>query len=160
MDYAFEQGRAAQAQADERNLRIALRAMKRLGATEARAEYDGCGDEGQVEELEIVGAECGAARVSCWEVVSEREGEGEAERLVYRLRRTSKTLREVVEAAMYRHLEERHGGWENGEGAFGALVLEVASGELRIEHNDRYIAYDESVTHFPVGPRAARQAGA
>ncbi len=159
MDYAFKEGLEMQAVADARNLRIALRALKRRGATEARAEYDGCGDSGQVEEIEIEGGECDDARIGCWEVGSERAGEGDEERLVHRLRRTRKPLRDVVEDAMYRHLESLHGGWENNDGAFGTLVLSVTTGALTIEHNSRYVAYDETVTNIPVRPRGALAAG-
>jgi hypothetical protein len=159
MDYGFRQGLAMQALADARNLRLALRALKRRGAVLARAEYDGFGDSGQIEAVEIEGGECDDARIGCWAVESERTGEGDAERLVHRLRRTRKSLRDVVEDAMYRHLESLHGGWENNEGAFGTLVLSVESGTLSIEHNSRYVAYDETVTNIPVHERAALAGG-
>jgi len=159
MDYGFKEGLEMQAVADARNLRLALRALKRRGAVLARAEYDGFGDCGQVEEIEIEGSECEDARIGCWEVDSERKGEGDDERLVHRLRRTRKPLRDVVEDAMYRHLESLHGGWENNHGAFGTLVLSVTTGELTIEHNSRYVAYDETVTNIPVRQRGALAAG-
>src|SRR3546814_5388753 len=43
---------------------------------------------------------------------------------------------------------DHHGGWENGEGAYGEIVIDVASGGVTITHNARFIDYDTTETEL------------
>lgn len=36
----------------------------------------------------------------------------------------------------------RHAGWEDGEGAYGTIAIDVASGAVTLTHNSRFIDYD------------------
>ena len=78
--------------------------------------YDGCGDSGQIEDIE-----CRSADGEILELVS---GDGVLKNLLYDL------------------LEARHPGWENGDGACGEFVWELASGSLHHTHHDRFTDYD------------------
>nr|WP_206517766.1 DUF6878 family protein [Sphingobium algorifonticola] len=43
---------------------------------------------------------------------------------------------------------DHHAGWENGEGAYGCVAIDVASGAVTLTHNDRYIEYDTTETEI------------
>lgn len=102
--------------------------------------YDGASDSGQIESLEakvgdaIVPLPSTSVRcaVAAW-------GKSEA---------ASRDLpvAELIEHLVYDFLWERHEGWENGEGAYGEFVFDVAAGSVTLEHSERYTAV-ESYSH-------------
>ncbi|WP_370540614.1 DUF6878 family protein [Azospirillum sp. INR13] len=58
------------------------------------------------------------------------------------LERRPLPLGEAVEALTYDLLTATHDGWEDGDGAFGVLVLDVSGRAVRLEYNERYTASD------------------
>ena len=44
----------------------------------------------------------------------------------------------AVETLAWDYLEQRHGGWENNDGAFGVFVFDVPGRLITLEHNERY----------------------
>ena len=41
----------------------------------------------------------------------------------------------------YELMAQNHAGWENGEGAFGEVIIDVEAGRATHDHNTRYVAY-------------------
>lgn len=111
--YKERQERAyAQAQKRMPELRVCLRlaAVVRL-----EVEYDGCGDEGQLE------------RITCFD---EQDKEVSIN--------GHPKLEEAVQDFFYDVLECRYGGWENNEGAYGTFGWNLREDTLHHEHNARF----------------------
>jgi len=89
------------------------------GVAAVRAEYDGCGDSGQFEQLGFVDSANAEVEID-------------------------EALRERVTSLLYDLIELRHGGWENNDGAFGSFRWILAENQLHHEHNDRYTEVDYS----------------
>jgi hypothetical protein len=53
-------------------------------------------------------------------------------------------LTNAIETMCMDIAETFHQGWENGCGAFGEFRLDIASGTISLEHNQRHDAYDSS----------------
>jgi len=86
------------------------------GVARVLVQYDGCGDSGQIEDIQCRGAG--------GELLELLAGGG------------------VLKDLFYDLLEARHPGWEDGEGACGEFVWELASGSLHHEHHERFTDYD------------------
>ena len=52
-----------------------------------------------------------------------------------------RTLKSNAQAALDA-ICARHAGWEDGEGAYGTIAIDVASGAVTLTHNSRFIDYD------------------
>lgn len=91
-----------------------------LGVTTVVAEYDGCGDFGQIDSIGFRNA----ANEPCTEVPDAVESQ--------------------VEDLLYDLLGVRHGGWENNDGAFGTFSWNLSDHTLEHEHNERYTEYETS----------------
>jgi hypothetical protein len=94
--------------------------LMKMNVAEVRMSYDGYGDSGRVEG-----------------VIATREGEDDAIEL-------PTDVRDQLIAAAETLLPD---GWENNEGAFGELALDVRNRSLTREHNWRVESteYDEEV---------------
>jgi hypothetical protein len=162
MNYDFAAHQALQKTAGERNLRTALRKLREIGATAFVVEYDGCGDEGQIEYSGIEGAapdlevRACAMRVCFWYVKTIAPAETDPPVFRYRLARSMKRLTELATDALCDHMESLWGGWENNDGAFGTIRLEVDSAKVTLEHNSRYTDHETSVSELAL-PAATRR---
>lgn len=58
----------------------------------------------------------------------------------------SMSLVDAIEELAYGFLEDTHDGWEDGDGAFGEFVFDVAARSIVLDYNDRYIA-SENFSH-------------
>ena len=56
----------------------------------------------------------------------------------------SLTMHDAIERLAYDLLEETHGGWENNEGAYGEFVFDVAGRTIRLEYNERVMETEYS----------------
>lgn len=90
------------------------------GVAHVVAEYDGCGDSGQIDTIEFLDA----ARQPCAALPDGVERE--------------------VEDFLYDLLEARHGGWENNDGACGTFTWDLAQDALDHEHKARFTDFDTS----------------
>ncbi|MCW2249319.1 hypothetical protein M2352_004979 [Azospirillum fermentarium] len=113
-----------------------LAALAAAGLSIVTVTFDGYGDSGQIEAIH---AQAGGAEVPL------PEGEAEIATPLWdgsALERRPLPLGEAVEALTYDLLTATHDGWEDGDGAFGVLVLDVAGRAVRLEYNERYTASD------------------
>lgn len=113
-----------------------LAALAAAGLAIVTVTFDGYGDSGQIEAIH---AQAGGTEAPLPDGVAEIATplwDGSA------LERRPLPLGEAVEALTYDLLTATHDGWEDGDGAFGVLVLDVAGRTVRLEYNERYTASD------------------
>lgn len=103
------------------------------GIKRVTAAFDGCGDSGQIDEIQAFITE-GAAelpidefRMPEWQV--DQNGEAFAQ-----------SISDVLETLAYDLLETHHGGWEINDGAYGEFVFDVEAQTISLEFNERYTA--------------------
>jgi hypothetical protein len=166
MNYDFTSHQALQKQAGERNLRTALRKLREIGATTFVVQYDGGGDEGQIEYSGVEGdapdleVRACAMRVCFWYVKTIAPSEDAEPVFRYRLARGRKSLTELATDALCDHMESLWSGWENNDGAFGTIRLAVDSGTLTLEHSSRFTSHETSVSEVALLPTGRRVAAA
>lgn len=102
--------------------------------------FDGYGDSGQIERIDVDGAEeavpLSRDRI---EVARVRWGNPEIER-------QTQTVREAIETLVYDLLRQTHEGWEINDGAYGDFTFNVAERTIKLDYNERYIS-SENFTH-------------
>lgn len=84
-----------------------LEQLRELGVERVTAEYDGCGDSGQVDDPHF-GSE-----------------------------KASGVLAAAVQELFYEVLEELHGGWELNEGSYGLFTWDVGTDGINLLHTMR-----------------------
>ena len=103
-----------------RRLPSAMQALKAVGIVRVVVAYDGCGDSGQIENIDYFGPDearldpAGKARLSEHELMD----------LFYDL------------------TQLRHPGWENNDGAWGNFVWDLTTDTLHHTHNALITDYD------------------
>ena len=101
-----------------------------------RIDYDGGGDEGQVHEISAFTANGKPANLpsaKCDKHQLNFDGSVTVDTVDL-----SDAITNLAESA----LEALYDGWENGEGAFGEVVIDVANGSVSLEHSARFLSYD------------------
>jgi hypothetical protein len=106
-----------------------LRALRARGIAAVKIEYDGYGDQGQIESIVALNA---------------------SDRRVPLNRPTRLVLREGNPPTLYPSLEEAiddfgwmilqhfHGGFEDNDGGFGTITIDVPRGTVSLDHDDRF----------------------
>jgi hypothetical protein len=102
------------------------------GITSVLVRFDGSGDSGQIEEIDIVSGDKPAS-FPTEQVVIQRAYWGATEP-----ERVESSVNDAVETLVYAFLEETHGGWENNEGAYGEFTFNVAERTITLDYNERY----------------------
>jgi hypothetical protein len=100
------------------SLRALLVELARQGVTVIEVEYDGSGDSGQVERVTFT-SPTGPVEVS-----------EQAERVV----------EDYVDVLLGCH----QAGWENDEGSFGTVRIDVVERSVTLEHSMRFTDYHET----------------
>lgn len=111
-----------------------LNALSRAGVTHVTVRFDGYGDSGQIENIEVRGGEDDVTMPAATIEIAESVW-GEAEP-----KRSSVNIAAAVERLAYDVLERTHCGWENNDGAYGDIVFDVAEGVITLDYNERYTA--------------------
>lgn len=130
-----------------------LAALRALGATDVTIRYSGSGDSGCVDDVEVIRKLDGdpqenenlselarQARV----LVQERWSrfDHETRQWVNGHDLVEKDLHAALKDYCYDLLGRNFGGWEINEGSDGELHLEVATGEVLVEHNTNIMTQD------------------
>ena len=122
------------------NKQVLFDALAAAGITSVVVHFDGYGDSGQIEDIEVLaGDQTVDLPTSAVEIAQAQWGSSD-------VRRTTLTLRDAVETLAYDLLAETHGGWENNEGAFGDFTFDVATRTITLDYNER-IETSENTTH-------------
>ena len=109
------------------------------GIATITVNYDGYGDEGHIGDVLLQGEadeetllvpeiEMPDAACSSWSIPYR----GDATRV-------DTTLKDAVDDLALEMLTLKHGGWEDGEGAFGELVIDIAARKAALEHSIRIV---------------------
>lgn len=102
------------------------------GITSILIRFDGSGDSGQIEEIDVLAGDK-LASFPAEKVVIQRADWGATEP-----ERVESSVNDAVETLVYAFLEETHGGWENNEGAYGEFTFNIAERTITLDYNERY----------------------
>ena len=105
-----------------KSLPVIAARLQCAGVAHVRVEYDGCGDSGQIEHVELL----------------------DVHGQVMALDPALGVEQEALTQLFYDLIEARYGGWENNDGAFGALTWELTTNGLHHTHHARFTDYDTS----------------
>lgn len=132
----------------QKNRHTLLAALQSVGATHVEVTFEGSGDSGCVEDVhytwlgnsgdENTDNALDELQVpwNCSEGLKLNPQTNQWEKQ-YKLKITP--LRTVIEEFSYELLDQDHGGWENDEGAYGMLEIDVITSTIRLVFNERYL---------------------
>ncbi len=106
-------------------------------------EYDGGGDEGNLEPPQAFDADNQPLEFPDTKVAIVTLGFDNLTR-----NEETHSLCDAIESAACTLLETTHGGWEDNEGACGLITFAVASQTITLEHRSRFVDYDTSERAF------------
>ena len=132
----------AQLEAELFNLNkgVLLDALASAGITHVVVTFDGYGDSGQIENVEVRSGDHAIPMPErTIETAEALWGQSEAELSIV-------TIATAVESLAYDVLERTHCGWENSDGAYGDITFDVAAHAITLDYNERYTA-TENYTH-------------
>jgi len=113
-------------------------ALAASGVTVVLITFDGCGDSGQIEDIEVKAGDSVVAMPSGEiEIASAEWGQAEPSR-------SMTSIPDAIEAFAYDLLRETHEGWENNDGAYGDFTFDVTERIITLEYNERYMQSDHS----------------
>lgn len=108
--------------------------LRALGIASVTINFDGYGDQGAIDEIECCDSDGAAAALPDDAVVLLGPADAPRDEI---------SLREALDTLAYTALELHHPGWEDNDGACGALEIDVAAATFTLECKQRYTAYDE-----------------
>lgn len=122
--------------------------LRAFGIAAVEVTFDGAGDSGAVEDVLCLGA--AGATIACPSVMLEvlptqapaddgDDGHGDDGK-------TPQALDAALEQLTYLAPERHHPGWENNDGAYGQLVIDVVAGTFALDCSLRFIATDDHST--------------
>lgn len=118
-----------------------LGALRAAAITSVVVTFDGCGDSGQIEEVEATGPEGAAALPAVAIEIATATWAAEIER-------RELPVGEAIEELCYDLLNGHHAGWEDNDGAFGEITFDVAADTITLDYNGRYTALDSHTHEF------------
>lgn len=143
MSYNFQKYERELVEANTLNKAAVFDALETVGITEIIVEFDGYGDQGQIESVTAYAGEtvveCAATHVAIHEA-SHDDNEP--------LTAADGPLPEAIEALCYGFLEQEYSGWENNDGACGEFRFDVATRTVQFEINQRYTAFETEERTF------------
>ncbi len=138
----WETKRAAQdrlhAQLQPLNKAALFEALATAGVTLVVVSFDGYGDSGQIENVEVKAGDTVVPMPECTIEI------GEAVWDQPEPNRTAISIAGVIERLVYDLLTDTHCGWENNDGAYGDFTFDVAERTITLDYNERYTASDYS----------------
>jgi hypothetical protein len=113
-------------------------ALAVAGVTLIVVNFDGYGDSGQIENVEV---KTGDTVVPMPEATIEI---AEAAWDQPEPNRSAISIADAIERLVYDFLTDTHCGWENNDGAYGDFTFDVAERTITLDYNERYTASDYS----------------
>ena len=111
-------------------------ALAAAGVTLVVVTFDGYGDSGQIENIEVKAGDT---------VIDMPTGETEIATAVWDQAepdRSRISINDAIEQLAYDFLSQTHCGWENNDGAYGDFTFDVAERTITLDYNERYTASD------------------
>lgn len=135
----YERERMMARQANQTNKAAVFDALSGGGFTSVVVTFDGCGDDGQIEDITALREE---TVVELGPIPVMICGKGSS---LNEPKERFDPLPEAIETLCYELLEQEYEGWENSDG-----VLDGAFGEFRFDVNKRVIELDFNQRHIAV----------
>lgn len=107
-------------------------ALAAAGITSVLVAFDGSGDSGQIEDIDVTRDQEPAPLPSVSVEIATPVWDGSG------LDRRTMPIAEAIEALAYAFLEDTHGGWENNEGAYGEFRFHVSERSIQLDYNERF----------------------
>jgi hypothetical protein len=120
------------------NKAVLFDALAAADVTLVVVSFDGYGDSGQIENVEVKASDT---------VIAMPEGTIEIAEAVWdqiQPDRSTISIADVIERLVYDFLTDTHCGWENNDGACGDFTIDVAARTITLDYNERYTASDYS----------------
>jgi hypothetical protein len=105
-----------------------IEALKLSSIARVTIQFDGAGDSGGIESITCEGATDAIPNIRLNEWATGQNGT---------LVSAETTLPNAIENFAYELLAHTHEGWENDDGAYGEIVIDVVTGTVEHEHNTR-----------------------
>ena len=125
--------RLHQAELRQRNETALFDALAAAGIASVLVNFDGSGDQGQIEAVMAFDAENTLVELPMGQIEQRKAAFGTLE-----VAAVLHSPREVVEAMTYGLLEQLHDGWETGEGAYGEFRFSLEERSVTLECNERH----------------------
>jgi hypothetical protein len=122
------------------NKAVLFNALAAAGIETVTVLFDGYGDSGQIERIDVEPGEGTILLPSDRIEIARRIWESPE------IERQALTVQEAVETLVYDFLRQTHGGWEINDGAYGEFTFDVADRTIRLDYNERYTS-SENYTH-------------
>lgn len=137
----------------EKNKATLLEFMKANNIRKVIARFDGCGDSGQIEEVNLYSSDSHKDQLdsellnSPADVITTRQIWNPETKWVLHTEVTKQTIRDLVEETAWHPLESHFGGWEINEGSYGEVII-YADGKGEIECNQRIVEIEQEYAEF------------
>jgi hypothetical protein len=134
----------------QKNKTALMQLMAEHKITKFVASFDGSGDSGQIEDIELYSGETkldsDLLDISA-EVTTTRQIWNPETKWVLHTNVERKYIRDLVEEVAWTPLEDRFGGWEINEGAYGEVIIN-SDGTGSIECNQRILEVETETCDF------------
>lgn len=107
-------------------------ALTAAGITHVIVIFDGCGDSGQIESVEVFSDEV-QVKLPQTKVLISSASWGDPGIVAETM-----TLPNAIEHMAYDFLASAHGGWENNDGAYGEFCFDARVGTIQLDYNERF----------------------
>ncbi|HXW70986.1 MAG TPA: hypothetical protein VEK34_06065 [Methylocella sp.] len=138
----WETNRAAQerlrAELQPLNKAALFDALMAAGVTLVIVSFDGYGDSGQIESVEVKAGDTVVPMPECTIEIAEAAWDQPEPN------RTCVSIADAIERLVYDLLNDAHCGWENDDGAYGDFTFDVAERTITLDYNERYTAFGYS----------------
>lgn len=134
-----------------------LAALQSVGVTHVEVTFEGSDDSGCVEDVRYtwLGHDGGESTDNTldelqvpWNVSEGVKRNPDTNQWEREYRRKDTPLRQVVEEFAYELLSQAHGGWENDDGAYGTLSIDVVAQTIKLVFNERYTEVNTSEEEY------------
>lgn len=119
-----------------------LGALRAAGVAHVIVSYDGEGDSGQADSAHAVALDGSAIDLATLTAPDPQAASTEG------AEKASVQLSQLVENFLWAVLDAHHGGFENNDGGFGELSIDVTERSVTLEHSDRIIQVDSSMVEL------------
>jgi len=111
-------------------------ALAGAGITTVIVNFDGYGDSGQIEAIEVRAGDDNRTLPSVEvEIASAHWGSAAIDR-------NPRLITEAIETLVYETLSQNQDGWENNDGSYGEFTFDVAERTIMLDFNERHMETD------------------
>ena len=135
------QERLTKQQAVQTNAKALFDFLKESEIATISATFDGCGDSGQINDVEYFNSKGKNVKTPVGQVPNSRLEAGhywnEKTKKLEELPARLGCIEELVHEICYDKLASKHMGWEINEGSYGTFEFDVSNRKISLEFNER-----------------------